>query len=154
MKPMILKSKLSSIISRICAAALALLGYNCSSFGEIPDMYGTPTGSFEVKGAVTNEEDVPISDAEIRVCPPKIDSSKWSIAVTETSNEGTYIVEDKSYIMDSIKVVCVPKGKEYLPDSIKLPVKYVKDKEHKKDTWYFGHAEMTVDFKLKKNKGE
>ena len=56
--------------------------------------------------------------------------------------------------MDSIKVVCVPNGNEYLPDSIKLPVKYAKDKDHKKDSWYLGHAELTVDFKLKKNKGE
>ena len=92
---MILKSKLSSIISRICAAAVALLGYNCSS--EEMLMYGTPNGTFEVKGAVTNEEDVPISDAEIRVCPPKIDSSKWSIAVTKTNNEGTYTIEDRDY---------------------------------------------------------
>lgn len=150
---MILKSKLSSVISRMCTAAIALLGYNCSS-GDIPDMYGTPNGSFEVKGAVTNEEDAPISDAEIRVCPTKVDSSKWSIAVTETNNDGSYIVEDKDYFMDSIKVVCVPRDNEYLPDSIKLPLKYVKDKDHKKDSWYIGHAELTVDFKLKKGKGE
>ncbi len=150
---MILKSKLSSVISRMCAAAIAVLGYNCSS-EEIMEMYGTPNGSFEVKGAVTNEEDVPIADAEIRVCPPKIDSSEWNFAVTKTNNEGIYTVEHEYHIMDSIKVVCVPNGNEYLPDSIKLPVKYVKDKNHKGDSWYCGHAELTADFKLKKDKGE
>lgn len=43
---------LHSIASRVCMAALALLGFGCSDDNGMdgPNMYGTPTADFEVKG--------------------------------------------------------------------------------------------------------
>ena len=47
-----------SILTRLCAGGLALLGFGCD--GDYPggggDMYGTPVGTFEIKGKVVTEE--------------------------------------------------------------------------------------------------
>ncbi len=153
-----LKSKLLSLISRTCAALLALLGFSCSSSSgddpDIPLMYGCPTGSFEVKGAVTNEEGAPIPDAVIKVTEPDTDSGLWSITRGVTNDEGRYLIRDSHVPFDSLKIVCIPVGNVYMPDSITVSTTYLYDEEHKKDSWYIGHADLTVDFKLKKISGE
>lgn len=142
---------ISSLFSRVCAALLALLGFSCSDKNEV--MYGTPVGSFEVKGAVINEEGNPIPDAEIRVAEPDEDSGIISAATTETNNEGSYSVSGQTFPQTSLKVVCIPEGNDYKADSITVPVKYVEDKDHKKDGWYEGHATLTADFTLEKKEG-
>lgn len=52
------KRTLQSFASRMCIAMLAVLGFSCSDDEEenILCMYGTPTGTFEVKGQVTDAE--------------------------------------------------------------------------------------------------
>lgn len=150
-----LKSKLSALISRFCVAMLALLGYSCGSSSVYPDiMYGTPTGSFEIKGTVTNEKGEPLRDALIRVADPNVDSGIWSIERSVTNDGGNYDINGSWSASDKLKIVCIPPGNAYKTDSITVPVKYVYDKDHKKDTWYIGHASLTVDFKLKPEAGE
>lgn len=148
-----LKSNLLSLISRTCAALLALLGFSCSSKDnpDIPLMYGTPTGSFEVKGTVTNEEGTPIPDAVVRVTEPHVDSAMWSISRGVTNSQGNYSVEEGSVPVESLKIVCLPPGNVYAPDSTTVAIEYLYDENHKPDAWYRGHVELTVDFKLKKN---
>lgn len=151
-----IKSKIGAFISRLCTMILALLGYNCSSFNEPNEpyeMYGTPTGTFEVKGAVTNEEGHPVADAEIRVTDKWHDSWLYSIQ-SVTDKEGTYTVVGTIFPADSLKIVCIPAGNAYLPDSIKVPVDYQYDESHKKSTWYEGHATLTVNFNLSTNPGK
>lgn len=151
-----LKSNLLALFSRICAALLALLGYGCASKEEpdIPLMYGSPTGSFEIKGTVTNEEGAPISDAVIRVADPNVPSDLWSIARAVTNNIGLYYVTDRYTPVDNLKIVCIPIGNIYAPDSITVPVTYSFDETHEPDVWYSGHVDLTVDFKLKKKQEE
>lgn len=43
---------------------LALLGFSCSDNGEC--MYGTPSGSFEVKGIVAHAGGNPVEGAEVK----------------------------------------------------------------------------------------
>lgn len=151
-----LKSNLLSLISRTCAALLALLGFSCSSKDDpdIPAMYGCPMGSFVVKGTVTNEEGTPIPDAVVRVTEPHVDSEMWSISRGETNSQGNYSVEEGSVPVESIKIVCLSPGNVYAPDSITVALEYLYDENHKPGAWYRGHADLTVDFKLKKNPGE
>lgn len=57
------------VVSRICAVLLAVLGFGCSS-SDGPDgplMYGTPTGSFEIKGHVMSEDGKAVEKATMRV---------------------------------------------------------------------------------------
>lgn len=143
-----IKSIISAVISQLCTTLLALLGYNCSAIHEPECMYGTPTASFEVKGKVTDEESKPLEAAEIKLMPT------WhhynhNIATTTTEADGKYIINTSFDPIDSIWVVCIPADNAYMTDYIKMPLKYHYDKEHKKDEWYVGHAEITVDFKLR-----
>lgn len=151
-----LRSKLSAIISRLCVMALALIGYSCNtddSNDDILCMYGTPTGSFEIKGTVTDEKGDPVKEALIRMADPKVDSGIWSIASSVSNSLGHYEVNGRTFPNEDLKVVCIPMDKKYEPDSITVPVKYISDKDHQKDAWYEGHASVNVDFKLKQISG-
>ncbi len=142
----------SRIIARGCAIALTWLGFSCS--GSHEDMYGTPTGTFEVKGAVTTEEGTPVPDAIIRVTDPEASSGVWSMATTTSDKTGAYEVESDKTVgpIDELKVVCLSPDAAYDSDSVFVQVKYEFDKDHpknKKDSWYIGHADLKVNFKLK-----
>ncbi|MBD5324396.1 MAG: hypothetical protein HDS02_06110 [Bacteroides sp.] len=142
---------ISSIITRSYALFLALLGFSCSD-GEGECMYGTPTGSFEVKGAVTTEDGTPLPEAVIRVTTPEAPSGIWSYANTATDKEGSYIIQTDKVLTQKLKIVCISLDKDFDSDSIIMPVKFQFDNDHpkdKKDPWYIGHADLTVDFKLK-----
>ncbi|MBR4778482.1 MAG: radical SAM-associated putative lipoprotein, partial [Bacteroidaceae bacterium] len=46
--------KHKSLLSRLCAAVLALLGFaSCEKFNDVRLEYGTPSVDFKVKGTVT-----------------------------------------------------------------------------------------------------
>lgn len=143
--------KFSSIISRLCIIALSIIGYNSCNSGEC--MYGTPTGSFEIKGEVSNEDGFPVKEAIIRVTKPESNSDNWSVARTITNIDGTYNASGECIPRRELKVVCIPTDNTYEPDSINVPVTYKYDKKHKKDAWYEGHASVNVDFKLKQISG-
>ncbi len=148
-----IKSKFSSALSWLCTTLLSLLGYSCSGTFEPELMYGTPHGTFEVKGSVTNEEGDPLPDVAIEVKATEI----WYIFGTDditrtiTNDKGFYTVSDSYFMFDSIKIVCTPSDNTYLPDSTKVKLNYHYDDDHKESFWYKGHANLTVDFNLKDN---
>lgn len=73
--------KISTLFSRLCAAGVAILGFGCSSADD-PDelicMYGTVTGSFEIKGKVTTEDGKNVSDAAVKVTRQDVPSGIYS----------------------------------------------------------------------------
>ena len=143
------KINFSALISRLCAMGVAFLGFGCSSSeeGEPIFMYGTPTGSWEIRGSVSDQEGKSVAEATVRVTVPELDSDNHPMAEAETDNEGAYSIED-GHLVDRVKVVCVPEDPTLAADSTLVDLKYVKDRNDK-TTWYRGHAEATVDFKLK-----
>lgn len=147
-----MKINFSAMISRLCAAGIAFLGFGCNSDepeegggGEL--MYGTPTGSFEIHGSVSDPEGNEVPDAAIRVTFPDLDSDLYQIAVTQTDAQGQYslIAHD---ITRKVKVVCVPEDPVLERDSTLVELVYKKE-EFGNNMWYKGHAEATVEFKLK-----
>lgn len=138
--------KMMAIVSHLCVAVLALLGFSCSDSNGYLCMYGTPSGDFEAKGLVTNEEGSPVEDAEVRVTYPEISSDKYSFASVKTNSGGDYALKGESTGIKEVKVVCVPPG-DLEPDSVIVTLNY--DKKGS-DGWYIGKASFTADFKLKK----
>ncbi|MDE5794611.1 MAG: radical SAM-associated putative lipoprotein [Muribaculaceae bacterium] len=136
--------KLSSLLTSICSALLSLLGFSCSSPTE--DMYGTPTGDFEIKGSVTSEEGKAVADAEIRVTSSDAPSERFSFTTVATDAEGQYIAIGESYANREVKMVCIPSSPELEADSVIVKLNYNKDHA---SSWYEGEAKETVDFKLK-----
>lgn len=140
--------KTSSLLSKLCAACLAVLGYSCSS-SEAPDMYGTPVGDFEIKGAVTTEDDEAVENAEIRVTPAGTPSGLYTLSSTQTDKKGNYQVEERFWGSE-LKVVCIPHNLNIEADSVIVRLDYKHDGIHEeKDAWYEGFAQETVNFKLK-----
>lgn len=144
-----IKSRISKVISHLCTVLLALLGYNCSF--EPKMMYGTPTGSFEVKGRVTDKENNPVKNAEITLRPVQRVYGYYEIASVTSGSDGKFIINTSFEPLDSVWIACNPADYTYLPETVKMPVEYHYDKEHKKDAWYVGHAEITVNFELHTN---
>lgn len=150
-----LVNSFSSLISRILAFALVLVGYGCSSDDEETQlMYGTPVGTFEVKGSVTATKGTTTEPAEasVIVTMPDLPSSVANLGVVETSSDGKYIFSGSS-LANKLKVVCLPKDAKLEPDSVVVDAKYVSVPGNS-DSWMIGHAEITADFNLKEKKTE
>ena len=142
----------SSLLTAICFALLSLIGFSCSSDpGDVPLMYGMPTGEFEIKGAVTDEDGKDVPDAEIRVTAPDLPSGVYKFRTANTDSRGHYEVKGYEYLPE-MKVVCIPGNADLQPDSVIVKMKY-KDSD-KNDYWNKGHAEATVNFNLKSKKPE
>ena len=144
-----IKRSLSSFLTSICSTLLALLGYSCSASPDEPDlptMYGMPTGDFEIKGAVTDEDGANVSDAKIRVTYTEAFSGVFSLQTTTTNTDGQYLAEGESSGFPELKVVCIPSSPTLEADSVIVKLNYNKDKA---GSWYVGHAKETVNFKLK-----
>ena len=134
---------LSTLLKAMSSSLLTLLGFSSCSDNEV--MYGMPFGSFEVKGAVTDDNGKPVSDAEIRVTLPTLPSGIESLGTTQTGDDGNYDISESGW-PSKLKIVCIPSQSELLPDSVIVDMKYKGgDKE-----WNMGHAEKTINFRLKK----
>lgn len=145
-----IKNHFSSFLTAICSALLSFLGYGCSSSPENqPEMYGMPTGDFEIKGSVTTEAGKAVDNADIRVTAPSIPSGEYSFQSTKTNEKGEYIAVGQSYGEQELKVVCIPNNLDLESDSVIIKLDYNKDNA---DFWYSGYAEETVNFQLKEKK--
>lgn len=141
-----LKPRLSALLSKVCAAVIAWLGFGCSA--DEPCMYGTPTGSFEIKGQVTAEEGSPVEGARIRVTDPDRPSGLFCFDEALTGTDGRYMTAGEDFAIKELKVVCLPDNPALEADSVIVEAKHTDG--GKDGSWYFGNAKATVDFKLKK----
>lgn len=149
-----IKIRVNTLLSAVCSASIALLGFGCSSEDEdYPLMYGTPSGSFEIKGTVTTEDGKDVEGAIIRVTKPETPSGLYSYKTGETDKGGKYLVEGSAFPID-LKVVCIPKETTLEADSVIVEAHYTADKDHPRGSWYNGHFKETVNFKLKNKKTE
>lgn len=139
------KVNISSLLTRICAAGVALLGFNSCANEEC--MYGTPYGTFEIKGSVTTENGEAVDNASIRFADPNAPSGLYPYDTSSTNNRGDYEIKGHGFYPD-LKVVCVPENEALEADSVVVNMDYI-SKSKKKDPWDSGHAEKIVDFKLK-----
>lgn len=147
-----ISSALSRYVSRLCAVCLAILGFSCSSSedeDEPPCMYGTPLGTFEIKGTVSTENGEEVSNATIRVAEPERKSEEFSISTTATGNKGGYVTKEKTFPYEKVKVVCLPDDKSLVADSVIIDLKYSRNSDND-NSWNVGHAKSTVDFTLRK----
>lgn len=145
-----INTKLSSFTMRLSALLLMWLGYSCTEEG---DMYGTPIGTFEIKGKVVDENNNAVNEAIIKVTEANEDSNRDYLLAGLTNILGDYHMQKNIIPITRLKVVCKPTDSSLLPDSTIIEVKYVLDKEDKYG-WYEGIAEATVDFTLKKKPTE
>lgn len=143
------KFRLSAILSPLCVALLALLGYSCKN-DEL--MYGMPYGEWEIKGEVTDEDNKPVENATIIVTHPDVYS--YMISPEYLDEYGMRTDKDGKYVYDGrttssvFKIFCLPEDDSLKPDSAIVDFKFSGKK--KNDAWYLGSDKATVNFRLKK----
>lgn len=139
----------SSIVSKLCVALMAFLGFGCDDKNGDGGllMYGCPTGSWEIKGEVTDEADEAVPDATVRVTFPDANSSEYTLSESQTDEAGFYISTGHS-VTEKLKVVCIPDDPALEPDSTIVKMQFSGGK--KDNMWDLGSASATADFKLKK----
>ena len=133
---------------------LGLLGFaGCESDTEIRRgvMYGTPYVEYEVKGTVTDDCYNTLENVEVKLNGPYFDDS-WDSQIT--NQNGQYEFPPKRLdTRDSLSVKLVASDcyGEYQNDT--AIITFMRgDFSHKKkkENWYSGTAEKTVNFTLKK----
>lgn len=139
--------RVSTLISRLCAFGMAILGFSLSSCeNEVPDMYGTPTGTFEVKGDVETEDGADVKGARVVVKEVNYETNRGQeIGDAITDADGDYSIRASTFPASKLRVCCYPpEGLE--ADSVDIDVDY-KDGD---GAWDWGTAKAEVDFRLRK----
>ena len=147
------KFRFSAIISKLCVALMAFLGYSCddkNGGGELL-MYGCPMGRWEIKGEVTDEANEPVSEATVKVTLPDVNSTQFAFSEVKTDEAGLYSA-DGAETAGEFKVVCIPDDPALEPDS--TVVRLVYSGGNPNNMWDMGSASVTVNFKLKKSNKE
>lgn len=132
------------ILSIICSV-LGVTVVACN--GDEPDMYGTPSADYEVKGLVTDTEGAPIAGINVQIgfnsneildYPPLSDIS--------TNSEGKFEVKFSGFPEKKLFVNFVDRNGVYESKSDYVDVKF----SGKSDGWYKGKAEVEINVKLSK----
>ena len=146
--------RFSAIVSKLCVALMAFLGYSCDDKDGGDDqllMYGCPMGHWEIKGEVTDEANQPVSEATVKVTLPDVNSTQFAISEVKTDETGLYSA-DGAETAGEFKVVCIPDDPALEPDS--TVVRLVYSGGNPNNMWDMGSASVTVNFKLKKSNKE
>lgn len=142
--------RVSTLISRLCAFGMAILGFSLASCdsdkGDEPSMYGTPTGTFEVKGDVETEDGADVKGARVVVKEVNYETNRGQeIGDAITDADGDYVIEDSYFPISKVRVCCYPpEGLE--ADSVDVDLKY----KGGDGNWNYGTAKAEVDFRLRK----
>ena len=83
----------------LLGALLSVVGYGCSSDGDEPVMYGSPTADYQISGVVTDENGNPVEG--IKTSLKRLDTRGEEVKVgyeiksTKTDAEGRYTMDVK-----------------------------------------------------------
>jgi len=167
-------SKQKSLLSRFCAAVLALLGFaSCEKFNDIRCEYGTPSVDFKVKGTVTDADEKPIEGIRVivRTNADNLPDPRQSY-VDDLGRYHVYGGDDTLYTdvkgryeSHELNSVFIASQKVYFDDvdggknggafeSDSVELKTAPNRQYQKGDghWYSGGYEYTVDVQLQKRK--
>lgn len=142
------------ITASLSSLLLGLLGFSsCDDNGSNLCMYGTPNGSFELKGTVTDEQGQPVDDAQVIIKEYNgyngTDEQFAAIDTIGTDENGDYSASGSVFPGSPLRVVCQPGQSNLEADSVTVKPEF---KGKKSDGWYVGHAVIDRDFILKRKK--
>ena len=165
-------SKQKSLLSRLCAAVLALLGFaSCEKFNDVRLEYGTPSVDFKVKGTVTDEASNPLEGIRV-IVRTEFDNhpNPRQSYVDDLGRYHAYGGDDTLYTdvkgryeSHELNAISIASQKVYFDDidgaagggafkSDSVQIKNAPNEQYKKGDghWYNGGYEYTVDVQLQK----
>ena len=143
-------------MKKIFACLLGLLGFaGCDEIGNEQVEYGSPYVEFSVKGTVTDGEKA-IENAKIEATQtyPYLFSEPWKTLITNAKGEFELSGQVGCSPLDTtigIRLVANDPGGKYKNDTTE--VFFFRNEfsgKKKKDNWFDGSAEKTVNITLKK----
>lgn len=156
------RNKLSACIQTICAAFFSILGFKAAA--EVYVMYGMPVGDFEIKGSVTDAENAPVRNAQVKA---KYDNeaNQTVIEIARTDSSGNYTLSGKA-VAERLQIICTPVENPSLrPDTVIVNLRYQRpdslrsggadggkkslDPQNLQRRGYRGSAKANASFKLK-----
>ena len=84
----------------LLGALLSVVGYGCSSDGDEPVMYGSPTADYQISGVVTDENGNPVEGIKASLNHVDVKDGEvkvgYEIRSTKTDAEGRYTMDVKN----------------------------------------------------------
>lgn len=155
------ESRITTIINSLLSAVLAMLGFSACSDSEgeeIPDMYGTPYGHFQISGEVKDEDSKAVEGAMVisrqfkytDFCADK-DANNYYLSqgcdTAYTDRKGRYDLKAYSYLAGNEVEVVVEDHSGQYEDAFRLVELNYPDGNF----WNHGTAKAEVNFTLKKS---
>ncbi len=147
-----LRNKGLAFWNSILATLLSFLGFSCDHpdmYGVPPiddvAMYGCPQAEYVVRGEVKSADDSkPLENMQVVINRRNISDTLY------TDSEGNYELVKSEFPIDSVYVTVSDTAEVYEAQTKGEKLNY----EGGDGAWYDGHAEVVVDFELKKKKSE
>ena len=145
------KIRVSSFLAKACSVGLALLGFTSCGDENVPLMYGSPTGQYQVNGMVTDVDNRPLENVVVEVKGYNRRGNHLLESKKDTTDaNGAYSVKSGNFSVQRITVVARPEKETSLAtDSAQVFLKYNSVPGGNSFGEY--KAESTVDIKLKEN---
>ena len=138
-------------MKKILGCLLALLGFaGCESITNGGEEYGTPYVEFSVKGEVTDGENA-LENVEVKLVS-QLGLGDWKSGVTDKNGKYQLLSSDFGP-RDTLKLNVIANDLNNKYQSDTANVTFVSSDfsgKKKKDSWFEGSAEKTVNFILKK----
>lgn len=145
------KKKWLILINKLLSGIMVILGFSSCEDSEPALEYGSPYVTYEVKGKVTNQDNVALENIVVKVKPIHQDGKLNVISVGTTTNVSGEYKNVGNYNSDirKLRVYCIDNTGAYGTDSIDVTMN--PQKEDTDDTWNNGSDSKNIDFKLKQN---
>lgn len=151
--------KLKKVLNRIAAFMLVVLGFSsCGNDGDdpIPDEYGTPFATYQLKGKITDQDGKPLNGIQVQLCLSGVKDNP--ISPLNTDEDGNYVYKPLLYYSSygdiKIKITDVDgqaNGGEFNTDSV-MPTEMQLKQTKEGDGWDAGTYDVIADKKLTKKK--
>ena len=145
-----IKKYLLSKINVLLGAVLVLLGYSSCSEKEEDHayLYGCPYAYYTVEGAVYNREGKPLEGKRViqKFIIPDDASFMYYPDTVQTGADGSYLFQDISNVVESVRIIVEDPQGAYAPDSVDLMLTLT---DEKKEGWCQGTLVGKADFHLK-----
>lgn len=140
-------------MKKIIAKSLSILGFTIPIFGcDVPDMYGTPSATYEVKGKVLDADGDPINGIKITMQDDDTDPNPYEIAESQSLENGDYKIRLNTFPIDHFYLSVedidgAENGGDFESQMVEVDFSKVEYKGDK-DAWYHGTKSLEQDIVL------
>lgn len=140
-------------MKKAIAKSLSILGFTIPIFGcDVPDMYGTPSATYEVKGKVLDADGDPIKGIKITMKDDATAPNPYNIVESQSLENGDYTISGRVMPTDKLYLSVedidgIGNGGDFESRMIELDfskVEYTGDKE----AWHVGTKSLEQDIIL------